>query len=178
MKKLSLALIPTALFLFAACAHTPQPMATTTLAPLGSATAHGHVHFQQQKDGTVEVTVDLTGLAPNTTHGFHVHDKASCADFGNAAGGHYNPTNAPHGAPDAASHHAGDFGNVTSDASGEVHTTFMTHSITVGGMNDVNGHAVILHANPDDLTSQPSGNAGPRIACGVVQLMAGEMHHM
>jgi Cu-Zn family superoxide dismutase len=136
------------------------------------------VHFQQQKDGNVEVTVDLTGLPPNTTHGFHVHDKGSCSDYGNAAGGHYNPTNAPHAAPDAASHHAGDFGNVTSDANGEVHTSFMTHSISVGGTNDVVGHAVILHANPDDLTSQPAGNAGPRIACGVVQVMAGEMHHM
>jgi len=59
-----------------------------------------------------------------------------------------------------------------------VHTSFMSHSISVGGTNDVVGHAVILHANPDDLTSQPAGNAGPRIACGVVQVMAGEMHHM
>ena len=83
MKKL--ALVPVALFLFAACAHTPTPMATVTLAPLGSATAHGHVHFQQQKDGQVEVTVDLTGLPPNSTHGFHIHDKGSCADFGNAS---------------------------------------------------------------------------------------------
>lgn len=175
MKKF--ALIPIALFLFAGCAHTKMPMATATLQPLGSSTGHGSVHFQQQKDG-VEVTVDLTGLAPNSTHGFHIHDKGSCADFGNAAGGHYNPTNAPHGDPKAVSHHAGDFGNVTSDANGEVHTSFMTQSISVGSANDVIGHAVILHGNPDDLTSQPAGNAGPRIACGVVEAMAGEMHHM
>lgn len=175
MKKL--AMVPIALLLFAGCAHTKLPMATATLQPLGSATAHGTVHFQQGKEG-VEVTVDLTGLAPNSTHGFHIHDKGSCADFGNAAGGHYNPGNAPHAAPDAASHHAGDFGNVTADANGEVHTSFMTHAISVGGMDDVIGHAVILHGNPDDLTSQPAGNAGPRIACGVVEAMAGEMHHM
>jgi Cu-Zn family superoxide dismutase len=176
MKKI--ALIPGLLLLFAACAHTKGPMAMTTLAPLGTATAHGTVHFQQQSDGNVEVTADLTGLPPSSTHGFHIHDKGACSNFGNDAGGHYNPTNAPHGAPDSASHHAGDFGNVTADANGEVHTTFMTHSISVGGTNDVVGHAVILHANPDDLTSQPAGNAGPRIACGVVELMAGEMHHM
>jgi superoxide dismutase, Cu-Zn family len=176
MKKL--ALIPGLLLIFAACAHSKGPMAMTTLAPLGSSTGHGTVHFQQQGDGTVEVTADLTGLAPNSVHGFHVHDKGACSDFGKDAGPHYNPTNAPHGAPDAASHHAGDFGNVTADANGEVHTTFMTHSISVSGTNDVVGHAVILHGDPDDLTSQPAGNAGPRIACGVVELMAGEMHHM
>jgi len=92
---------------------------------------------------------------------------------GNAAAGHFNPTGAPHGAPDAASHHAGDFGNVTADANGEVHTTFTTHSITINsGATGVVGHAIILHANADDLTSQPSGNAGARIACGVAEAMA------
>ena len=176
MKKL--ALIPGLLLIFCACAHTKMPMATTMLAPLGTSTAHGTVHFQQQNDGNVEVTADLTGLPPNSTHGFHIHDKGACSNFGNDAGPHYNPTNAPHGAPDAASHHAGDFGNVTADANGEVHTTFMTHSVSVGGTNDVVGHAVILHGNPDDLTSQPAGNAGPRVACGVIEMMAGGMHHM
>lgn len=175
MNKLALAAL--ALLLAAACAHAPQPMASTILAPLGTSTAHGTVHFQQQKDGRVEVTADLTGLPPSSTHGFHVHDKGACTNYGNDAGGHYNPTNAPHAAPDAASHHAGDFGNVTADEKGEVHTTFTTRSISVGGANDVSGHAVILHANADDLTTQPSGNAGARIACGVVETMAGEMHH-
>ena len=83
MKKL--ALIPGLLLLFAACAHSRGPMATTTLAPLGSSTAHGTVHFQQQSDGDVEVTVDLTGLPPTTVHGFHVHEKPACSNFGNDA---------------------------------------------------------------------------------------------
>ena len=77
----------------------------------------------------------------------------------------------PHAAPTAASHHAGDFGNVTANDAGEVHTSFNTPSVTVGpGTSSAIGHAVILHANPDDLTTQPTGNSGPRIACGVVTL--------
>ena len=170
MKKLIL--ISSVLALFAACAHTSGPMAMVMLAPTAGNTARGMVHFADLGGGTVEVKVDLTGV-PAGVHGFHVHDKGDCGDNGNAAVGHFNQTGAPHGAPDSASHHAGDFGNVTADANGEVHTTFTTHSITINtGMTGVVGHAIILHANPDDLVSQPSGNAGPRIACGVAEAMA------
>jgi Cu-Zn family superoxide dismutase len=154
-------------------------MAMVTLTPTGTNTATGTVHFQELADGAVEVQVDLTGV-PAGVHGFHVHDKGDCGDNGNAAGGHFNPMNMPHGAPDAVSHHAGDFGNVTADDKGEVHKTFTTSSITVkDGPNSVVGHAIILHANPDDLATQPTGNAGARIACGVAQLhtMAGTMQH-
>jgi Cu-Zn family superoxide dismutase len=85
--------------------------------------------------------------------------------------------NMPHGSPDAVSHHAGDFGNVTADEKGEVHTTFTTHSISLkeGQSNYVIGRAIVLHGNPDDLTSQPSGNAGPRVSCGVATVMSGKM---
>ena len=178
MKKLALLAI---LFLAAlACAHTKQPMAMAMLQPSVGSTAHGSVHFNQLSDGTVDVEIDLTGVPPGV-HGFHVHDKGDCGDNGMAAGGHFNPMNMPHAAPDAASHHAGDFGNVTADANGEVHARFNTHSITLGtGTNSAIGHAVILHANPDDLTTQPTGNAGARIACGIVNMaeanMAGMKH--
>ncbi len=172
----TLALGSLAFLLAASCASTKGPMAMATLNSTSGSTARGTVHFQETADG-VEVQVDLTGV-PAGVHGFHIHEKGDCSDNGNAAGGHFNPMNMPHAAPDAASHHAGDFGNVTADANSEVHTTFTTRSITVReGSNSVMGHAVILHANPDDLTSQPSGNAGARIACGVAGEMAGSMHH-
>lgn len=176
MKKMLLAAL--SLIIIAACAHTKSgPMATATLASTSGSTAQGTVHFLQLADGSVDVMADLTGVTPGV-HGFHVHEKGDCGDNGNAAGGHFNPTGAPHAGPEAASHHSGDFGNVTADAKGEVHTHFTTRSITVTeGSQSVVGHAVILHANPDDLTTQPSGNAGPRVACGVVTLMAGEMQH-
>ena len=176
MKKLLLA--ASALILIAACASTKtRPMAAATVTPISGSNVQGTVHFLQLADGSVDVMADLTGV-PEGVHGFHVHDKGDCGDNGNAAGGHFNPTGAPHAAPQAASHHSGDFGNVTADAKGEVHTHFSTRSITVSeGAQSVAGHAVILHAKPDDLTTQPSGNAGPRIGCGVVTLMAGEMQH-
>ncbi len=162
-----------ALVALAGCASSAKkPMAMAMLAPTSGSTAQGMVHFTQSADGSVEVQVDLTGVPPGV-HGFHIHDKGDCGDNGNAAGGHFNPGGTPHGAPDAAQHHAGDFGNVTANEKGEVHTKFTTHSVTVdAGPNSVLGHAVILHGNADDLTTQPSGNAGPRIACGVVTAMA------
>ena len=173
MKKILVALSAVA---FAACAHTKQPMAMAMLHPAGSQTARGMVHFQDAGDQGVEVKVDLVGVSPGQ-HGFHVHEKGDCGNNGANAGGHFNPLSMPHGAPDAVSHHAGDFGNVTADAKGEVHTTFMTHSISLQPAQStyVVGHAVVLHGGADDLTSQPAGNAGPRIACGVVELMPPDM---
>jgi Cu-Zn family superoxide dismutase len=169
MKKL--AIVSALLLLAAACASMGSgPSATATLAPTSGSTAAGTVQLTQLADGAVQVKADLTGV-PAGVHGFHIHEKGDCGDNGNAAGGHFNPTGTPHGAPNATAHHAGDFGNVTANAAGEVHTTFTTRSITVGaGTSSAVGRAMILHANPDDLTTQPTGNAGARIACGVVSL--------
>ncbi|HEX9982865.1 MAG TPA: superoxide dismutase family protein [Thermoanaerobaculia bacterium] len=168
MKKL--ALLASMILVAAGCATTASgPSAVATLAPTANNTPRGSVNFDQLGDGSVRVTVDLTNVPPGV-HGFHVHEKGDCGDNGNAAGGHFNPLATPHGAPDATPHHAGDFGNVTADANGNVRTTFTTRSLTLGeGANSAVGHAVILHANPDDLTTQPTGNAGGRIACGVVE---------
>ncbi len=172
MKKL--ALIAISFLVLVSCRSGRGAMATASLNPSEGSTAKGMVHFQDQGDGSVEVTVDLTGVPPGV-HGFHIHEKGDCGNNGQNAGGHFNPTGMVHGAPDAQSHHAGDFGNVTAEANGEVHTHFMTHSITVKeGTLSVVGRSVVLHANPDDLVSQPSGNAGARIACGIVVAMSGD----
>lgn len=179
MKKI---LFLTLILVTAGCATRSGPMAAASLAPTSGNNAQGNILFHELADGSVDVQVDLTGV-PAGVHGFHVHEKGDCGDNGNAAGGHFNPTGAPHAGPGAASHHAGDFGNVTAASNGEVHTRFNTRSITVReGERSAVGRAVILHANPDDLATQPTGNAGGRIACGVVTLqttgsMAGSMHH-
>ena len=170
------------ILLAAGCTSTAKqgPMAMALLSGISGTAAMGTVHFQELADGSVEVSVDLRNVPPGV-HGFHVHDKGDCGDNGNNAGGHFNPAGVAHGAPEAMPHHSGDFGNVTADAAGLVKTTFTTRSITVSpGANSVVGHAVILHANPDDLTTQPTGNAGARISCGVAtahETMAGSMHH-
>lgn len=176
MKKLLFVLI--ALVVVAGCAHLRGPMAVATLQPTTGQTAKGAVHIQDLGDGTVEVQTDLTGVPPGV-HGFHIHEKGDCGNNALNAGGHYNPTGMIHGAPDAVSHHAGDFGNVTADANGEVHTRFTTHSISLKKDDAANplGRAVVLHEKADDLTTQPTGNAGGRIACGVIETMAGDMRH-
>ena len=167
----NLVLISAAALLLASCASMASgPTATATLAPTNGNTAAGTVQFVELADGSVDVTVNLTGV-PAGTHGFHVHEKGDCGDNGNAAGGHFNPTGHQHAGPDAAMKHAGDFGNLTADAQGIVTARFTTRSITVSpGTTSTVGRGVILHANPDDLATQPTGNAGGRIACGVVQL--------
>jgi len=165
MKKLVLFSI--SLLLIASCASMASgPRASATLAPTSGSTASGTVGLAQMADGSVEFTIKLMGVPPGV-HGFHIHDKGDCGDNGNAAGGHFNPAATAHGAPSAEPHHAGDFGNVTADASGNVNTHFNTRSVTLdGGASSAAGHAIILHANPDDLMTQPTGNAGARIAYG------------
>ncbi|HYO76163.1 MAG TPA: superoxide dismutase family protein [Thermoanaerobaculia bacterium] len=169
MKKL--VLFSVSLVLLASCASMSSgPRAMATLAPTSGSTAAGTVNLTQLANGGVEVVANLTGVPPGV-HGFHIHERGDCGDNGNAAGGHYNPTGTPHGAPNADAHHAGDFGNITADANGNATARFTTRSISVAeGPITAVGHAIILHANPDDLTTQPTGNAGARIACGVVTL--------
>ena len=159
------------------CASSRLPSSMATLQPSSGQTAKGTVHLSDAGDGNVDVQVDLTGVPPGV-HGFHIHEKGDCGNNGANAGGHFNPTSMVHGAPDAVSHHAGDFGNVTADANGEVHTRFTTHSVSLksGEANDPVGKAVVLHEKADDLVTQPSGNAGARIACGVIEMMSAGMH--
>lgn len=140
----------------------------------------GEVVFVQTTDG-VAVRYDIRGLEPGE-HGFHVHQGASCAaadadndgavEAGGAAGGHFNPMNAPHGPRTAAmsARHVGDFGNITAGADRRAEGSFTDTVAMLDGMHSVAGHAIVVHARRDDLTSQPSGKADGRIGCGVVGL--------
>jgi Cu-Zn family superoxide dismutase len=132
-------------------------------------TAHGTVSFYDKGNGDVMAAVDIQGVTPGM-HGFHIHEKGDCsAPDATSAGGHYNPTGAPHAAPDAAMHHMGDFGNVTANASGRINEKIHLHGVALSGENSIIGKSIVLHADRDDLTTQPSGNSGKRIACGVVE---------
>jgi Cu-Zn family superoxide dismutase len=131
----------------------------------------GTVTFTSLEDGKTKVAVDLQGVPPGK-HGFHIHESGdlSAADL-SSAGAHFNPTKHPHAGPDAAMRHAGDLGNVDADESGKVKTEITTDGITIGSgaANDIVGKSVILHVKADDLKSQPSGDAGGRIAGGKIE---------
>ena len=172
------------------CASDPEPTpeaapepaprtATARIDPLGESTIAGTVTFTEA-DGGVLVSYDLSGLEVGE-HGFHVHENGECGvgedgALGGAAGGHFNPTNAPHGPRDAApdSRHVGDLGNVTSTAGGTTggvaRGEFVDPLISLSGPNSIVGRAMMVHFGQDDLTSQPSGDAGDRIGCGPIRM--------
>ncbi len=130
----------------------------------------GTVTFTQVGD-KVKIHADLTGLPPGK-HGIHIHESGdiSAPDLMSTKG-HYNPDHHAHGGPTTSPVHAGDFGNLIADVSGKATLDLTVDDISVGGeKNDILGKAVIIHAKADDLKSQPSGNAGARIAGGVIEM--------
>lgn len=146
-----------------------DPSAIAVLEPTEGQTARGAVDFVR-KGAAVVVTANLSGLPPNKTHGIHIHEIGDCtARDGSSAGEHFNPGNAQHGGSNGSPRHAGDLGNVTADERGQVSATFSVDGIAFGtGPDSIVGRGVIVHASADDLTSQPSGNSGARLACGVI----------
>ena len=130
----------------------------------------GTVEFKETDDG-VEVTANLEGLKKGD-HGFHIHEKGDCsAPDAKSAGGHFNPSNHKHGAPDAAEHHEGDLGNITADKDGKATATMTIKGVTLKeGDTSIVGKGFIIHAKKDDMKTQPTGNAGDRVGCGVITL--------
>jgi Cu-Zn family superoxide dismutase len=144
-------------------------VAVAAMQPTEGNEVSGTVRFEQTGEG-LAVQVDLTGLPPSSQHGFHVHETGDCsAPDATSAGDHYNPEGHPHALPNGEARHAGDMGNLEADENGEVHTQLVIDTMSIDGERpSVIGRAVIVHANPDD-GGQPTGNAGARIACGVVE---------
>jgi len=146
-----------------------NPSATAVLAPTKGNSASGTVNFTQ-KGEVVLVQAKITGLSANGTHGFHIHEKGNCsAADASSAGGHFNPSGGKHGGPVGAVRHGGDLGNLRADANGFAQASIEVTGITLGtDPNSIIGRAVIVHGGPDDLKSQPAGNSGPRVACGLI----------
>ena len=144
-------------------------VAVAELSPTQGNNVRGVVRFTETGKG-VQVVADITGLTPGK-HGFHIHEKGDCsAPDAISAGAHFNPTGAKHGAPDAADRHVGDLGNITADANGKAQYKRLDTQLSFDGAASILNRAVIVHAVPDDLMTQPTGNAGARVACGVIQL--------
>ena len=141
--------------------------AVAVLHPTGGSDVHGTVTFLKVENG-IKIIADVAGLSPGK-HGFHIHEYGDCsAPDGSSAGGHFNPEDMPHGAPSDMQRHAGDLGNLDADAEGKAHYERTDDRISFSGAHSIIGLSVIVHAGEDDLASQPTGNAGPRLACGVI----------
>ncbi len=141
--------------------------AIAVLHPTEGHEAHGTVTFTKSESG-MDVTADVEGLTPGK-HGFHIHELGDCSAVdGTSAGGHFNPDGKAHGAPTAAVRHVGDLGNIAAEADGKAHLEWTDTHLSFGGPHSIIGLAVIVHAAEDDLTSQPTGDAGARVACGVI----------
>lgn len=153
------------------CASTAPagPTARTELKSTAGSSTSGWVQFEQV-GSQVRVSAEVRGLKPNAEHGFHVHDKGDCSSpDAMSAGGHFNPGGKPHGHHGQSERHAGDMPNLKADATGTAKMTWNTTLLTVGsGATSVVGRSVIVHRDPDDYTTQPTGNSGPRLACGVI----------
>ena len=145
------------------------PTAVANLEPTKGNDAKGTVTFTQDGD-VVHVSANITGLKPNMTHGFHVHEKGDCSSGdGMSTGGHFNPAGKPHG-PQSGEHHAGDMPSLNADSYGNASVSFDLHGVSIGsGTADLAGKGLIVHRDADDYKTQPTGNAGPRIACAVIR---------
>jgi len=151
-----------------ASGHAAETKAVAEVQSVSGSRVSGMVMFKDTADG-VRVVAIVKGLEPGK-HGFHVHEYGECADSGASAGGHFNPTGTTHGGPMSMHHHAGDLGNIEADASGTAHFDQFFPGLSLQGPESILGRSVVIHAKLDDMTSQPAGNSGTRIGCGVIGL--------
>ena len=130
---------------------------------------HGTIWFTEE-GSEIHISGEITGLTPGM-HAFHVHEFGDCsAPDGMSTGPHFNPEGKPHGDRHAQERHVGDLGNVKADQSGKAAIDIRDRAVKLNGPHSVLGRALIVHADPDDLKTQPTGNSGKRVACGVIQL--------
>lgn len=150
--------------------HSLRPLILRAIAviyPTKGNSVTGIVTFETKPDGT-HIHAELHGLTPGK-HGFHIHELGDCScDDGMCTQGHFNPTNQPHAGLDSPNRHSGDLGNIIADEQGNATLSIINQQIRLNGPYSIVGRSIIVHADEDDLVSQPSGNAGDRIGCGVI----------
>jgi superoxide dismutase, Cu-Zn family len=140
--------------------------AVAVLFPTKGSDVKGRVTFTQ--DGrTIHVRAEISGLSPGE-HGFHIHEFGVWSEDGMASGGHFNPTMSPHASPESPKRHVGDLGNVTANANGHVTYDLDDSHMSFHGPHSIIGRGLVVHEKADDLKTQPTGNAGGRLAVGVI----------
>ena len=143
---------------------------SAVLVATSGSSVSGSLKFREPKDHVVHISGTVEGLTPGK-HGFHIHVNGNCdSPDGISAGGHYAPVGGRHGAPDSKNRHLGDLGNIEADASGRAVVDVMAHGISIAliGAASVDGRSIVIHAREDDF-SDPAGNSGARVACGVIE---------
>jgi superoxide dismutase, Cu-Zn family len=141
--------------------------AAAKLEPKSGSAVTGTVTFTKLGN-EVQVVADMQNLTPGK-HGLHIHEKGDCGTAdASSAGGHFNPTHQHHGGPTTAERHAGDLGNIEADASGKAHLDWKG-KLSLSGADSIIGKSVVVHEKEDDLKTDPAGNSGARIACGVIE---------
>ena len=170
MKKLTVASLAAGLIIFSTALYSNAQDIVKVIAvlnPTQNNKVTGTVTFSRVEPG-VKIVADIKGLTPGA-HGFHIHQFGDCsAPNADSAGGHYNPAGKQHGAPESGERHAGDFGNLLADSSGRAYLERTDTLISLSGPNSIIGRGIIIHETSDDMTTQPTGNAGARVACGVI----------
>ncbi|MEX2401540.1 MAG: superoxide dismutase family protein [Rhodothermales bacterium] len=144
-----------------------QETAVAQLEPTEGNDVTGTVTFTAL-NGSVQIEGSVMNLSPGE-HGFHVHEVGDCsAPDASSAGGHFNPEGVDHGARTDDVRHVGDLGNIEAGPDGTAEFFFEDDRLALSGEHSIIGRAVVVHGGADDLTSQPSGAAGARVACGVI----------
>jgi len=147
--------------------------AVAVLSPTKGSSVSGIVTFEAVQGG-IRIVAHISGLTPGN-HGFHIHEYGDCSsDNGLSAGGHFNPTMMPHSMPANEKRHVGDLGNIMAGTDGKAHLDYVDSMLAFTGENSIVGRAVIVHEKEDDLKTQPTGDAGGRLACGVIGVQKGE----
>jgi superoxide dismutase, Cu-Zn family len=171
----SLSVLVVAAFL-AGCQGAPQQSseelrATAGLEPTKGNKTFGEATFEPAPGGKVRMIVFAQGLRPGSEHGFHIHEAGDCSSGdGMSARGHFNPHGKPHGNPSSAERHAGDLPSLKAEKNGRAKLDVVVDGITLTpGPASIIGRGLIIHADPDDYKTQPTGNAGARLACGVIR---------
>jgi len=146
------------------------------LEPKSDSKINGEIVIVEKFPGIVDFIVTIDGLKANSVHGFHIHENGDCSsDDAKSAGGHFSPSNHNHGAMNSANSHAGDLGNLVADKDGFIRTTISKSGLTLDSrlradnIHLIKDKSMIVHNKKDDYSTQPSGNAGKRIACGVIK---------
>ncbi len=165
------AVVATAMLGVGACATSGNPNRshiTVSLEARSGSAVGGQVRIARN-GAKIHLRARVTGLEPGSEHGFHIHDQGDCsAPDASSAGGHFNPGGSAHGRFGDAVHHGGDLPSLRADASGVARVNADLSKLEWAGANGLKGRAIIVHGKPDDFTTQPSGNAGPRVACAVI----------